>query len=159
MGLEADERFQPSSLGTNSTGSESGMILDNNLKKKFDQPIFVQKNLAMWSKCRLCNKSRCLFILCKDKGEKRSIIREVKKYSEMLPLQCGMPLFAVSNEFNLKEKIFLKQSVTCGETMENIYYYGIKPPLSFPVVCVYCGRSEEITSTDTTLKDGRKTRP
>ena len=95
----------------------------------------------------------------KDKGEQTNIIREVKEYLEMLPLQCGMPLFALSNEFHLKEKVFLKQSVTCRETMGSIYYFGIKPPLSFPVVCVYCGTSEDVSTADTTLNDGRKTRP
>lgn len=113
----------------------------------------------MWSKCRLCNKLRCLFTLDKDKGKKTNIIPKVKEYLDMLPLQCGMSLFTLSNEFHLKEKVFLKQSVTCRETMENIYYFEIKPPLSFPVVCVYCGTSEDISTADTTLNDRRKTRP
>ena len=67
--------------------------------------------------------------------------------------------FCSLKSISFERKKFLKQSVTCGEPMESIYYHGVKPPLSFPVVCVYCGSSEDITTTNTILKDGRKTRP
>ena len=159
LGVVMDERYKPSSISKSATGSDSGLIIDNELKEKFGEAIFVQKNLATWSRCRSCNKPRCFFILNRDQREKRRIIRETEAYLQILPLQCGMPLFAVSDEFQLSKQIFLKQSVTCGATMENIYYHGTKPPMSFPVVCVYCGSSDEISKTNTILRDGRKTRP
>ena len=46
LGLETDERYRPSSLSTNLTGSDSGMIIDNNLKKNLSSPYLSKKILS-----------------------------------------------------------------------------------------------------------------
>jgi hypothetical protein len=89
------EHYMPSQQGKISkTGSKDGQDMDRQVKKTFDG-IFNQQNVAMVSECHLCGKPRCIFTLSRGE-DKRNNVKATHRYlNNTMPLQCGMPLFAV----------------------------------------------------------------
>jgi hypothetical protein len=115
FGFITSERSMPSHQGKSSrTGSTYGQDMDRQVKKTFDS-IFNQQNIAMSSECQLCGKPRCTLTLSRGEDKQNNVKATHQLLNNTMPLQCGMPLFAVDPDiFRLANEMHVQHAVTCA---------------------------------------------
>jgi hypothetical protein len=157
--VDTDERFMPSACNKNAKTSTQGLAIDMKVKEREGMnKLWTQEAAIMYSKCHLCCKPRVVYSL--EKANKQQMIAQVEMYLNVLPLQCGMPLFAMNSETldPIYRKVFVRQSVTCGQQIQQ-HYYANRNLFEAPDVCIYCGTPEDICPKNERLEDGRQVRP
>jgi hypothetical protein len=88
--------------------------MDRRIKKKYGG-IFNQKQLAMTSECHICHKPRYMFTLSEGEERKKNLEATRRYLDNNMPLQCGIPLFAVdANDFSLSDEIHVQHALACG---------------------------------------------
>jgi hypothetical protein len=76
-----------------------------------------------------------------------------------MPLQCGMPLFAVdADDFPLADEMHVQHALTCGMDITR-HYYAADSSLELPAVCIYCGTKNDLVTENVHDKEGRNVRP
>jgi hypothetical protein len=76
-----------------------------------------------------------------------------------MPLQCGMPLFAVdADDFPLADEMHVKHALTCGMDIIR-HYYAADSSLELPAVCIYCGTKHNLVTENARDEEGQNVRP
>jgi hypothetical protein len=134
------------------TGSKDGHDMDHQVKKTFDG-IFNQQNVAMASECHLFGIPRCIFTLSQGEDNRHTVKATHRYLNKTIPLQCGMPLFAVDpDSFLLSNEIHVQHVITCAMEV-TIHYYAARTSSEMPSVCVHCGTKMNLVTDHTPDKD------
>jgi hypothetical protein len=159
FGFITKERYLPSRQGkTSKNGTKEGQDGDRRIKKKYGG-IFNQKQLAMASECHLCHKPRCIFTLSEGAERKKNVEATCRYLDNTMPLQCGMPLFAVdADDFPLADEIHVQHALTCGMDITR-HYYAADSSLELPAVCIYCGTKHDLVTENARDEEGQNVRP
>jgi hypothetical protein len=91
----------------------------------------------MASDCHLCGKPRCIFTLSRG-DDKRNNVKATHRYlNNTMPLQCGMPLFAVDPEmFPLENEMHVQHAIICAMEVTR-KYYSADTSLELTSACVH----------------------
>lgn len=157
--VQTDERYMPSAISSTAKCSTQGQLIDMNIKDRDGMSqIWTLGSAIMYSKCDSCNKPRVIFSL--DLANKQQNIKTVENYLNLLPLQCGMPLFAVNSDSvqDVFSSVFVRQSVNCGHEIQT-QYYANRIAWGAPEVCVHCGSHENISADNPRTIAGQQVRP
>jgi hypothetical protein len=148
------ERYLTSRQGkTSKNGTKEGQDRERRIKKKYCV-IFNQKQLAMASECHLCHKPRCMFTLFEGAERKKNVEAIHRYLDKIMPLQCGMPLFAVdTDDFPLADEMHVQNALTCGMAITR-HYYAADSSLELPAVCIYFGTKHDLVTENARDEEG-----
>jgi hypothetical protein len=113
----------------------------------------------MASECHLCHKPRCIFTLSEGAERKKNIEATRRYLNNTMPLQCGIPLFAVdADDLPLSDGMHVQHALTCGMDITR-HYYAAESLLELPSVCIYCGTKHDLVTDNARDEEGRNVRP
>jgi hypothetical protein len=76
-----------------------------------------------------------------------------------MPLQCGMPLFAVdADDVPLADEMHVQHALTFGMDITR-HYYAADSSLELPAVCIYCVTKHNIVTENACDEEGQNVRP
>jgi hypothetical protein len=159
FGFITTERYLPSRQGkTSKNGTKEGQDRDRRVKKKYGG-ILNQKQHAMASECHICHTPRCIFTLSEGAERKKNVEATHRYLDNTMPLQCGMPLFAIdADDFPLGDEMHVKHALTFGVDITR-HYYAANSSLELPAVCIYCGTKNNLVIENMCEEEGLNVRP
>jgi hypothetical protein len=113
----------------------------------------------MASECHLCHKPRCIFTLSEGAERKNNFEATRRYFDNTMPLQYGMPLFAIdADDFPLADEMHVQHALTCGMDITR-YYYAADSSFELPSVCIYCGTDYDLGTENARDEEVRNVRP
>ena len=157
QGTKLGSRFIPSFCRSTATKlawkGEKDVIV-----KETDVKIFNKEREIGSITCKECRKERVVYArpnVIDENNTRRTGMEEICRYCKKVPYLCGFQLIP-AEKHPYYNRAFVRENMCCGVEIQNHYYSELVEKYGFPLLCPFCGISEDMESKPSNVNGYKK---